>query len=681
MKAVQLLAALLWMSVGALALGAEESPIGRQIGDFTLQDYLGAKHTLSEWEDKPALVVVFLGTECPLARLYGPRLVELAEHYSPQGVQFIGVNSNQQDTLLEIAHYARVHKIEFPLLKDAGNRIADQFGAVRTPEAFVLDEGRVVRYWGRIDDQYGVGYSRANWTTSELATALDELLAGKPVSTPITEAVGCHIGRIHRKPPQGDITYSRQISRLLQKHCVRCHRPGQIAPFSLTNYDEVIGWAETICEVMDDGRMPPWHANPAYGQFANDARMTADEKQLFQTWVDNGLPQGDPRQLPAAVKYDEGWQIGKPDAVFSMPEPFHVPAKGLVPYQYFYLDPKFEEDVWVRASEVRPGNRSVVHHIFLFFLPPGQHEPRAEDPLYNAVAAYAPGVPAGVGQEGFSRRIPAGSKLAFQVHYTPNGSEQVDVSEVGLVFAEPDDVDKEIKVQAALNLDFRIPPGAPDYRIEAGYQFTQDTFVHSLNPHMHYRGRSFRFTAKYPDGTQEVLVDVPRYDFNWQNTYVLQEPKLMPKGTLMLCTGRFDNSAGNLVNPDPTAEVRWGDQTWDEMMLGSFLISLPESTRRGEFPKVTLLENDQYQVTFRYRPDREGVKTVFVAGTFNDWDRSKNKMSGPDQDGFFVTTIRLSKGQHEYKFVLDGESWIQDPENPDRTGPFDNCVVRVPRRR
>lgn len=657
---------------------ADNSGVGQRVQEFTLSDYLGAKHSLSDWADKRVVVLVFLGTECPLAKLYAKRLQELSQRYRDDSVQIVGINANRQDTLQEIRHYVHTHGVTFPMLKDAGNRVANALGAQRTPEAFLLDSQRAVRYRGRIDDQYGVGYSRAHFTRQDLAEAIDEVLAGRPVSEPHIEAVGCYIGRTSQREPTGDITYSNQISRLMQQHCVRCHRSGQIAPFSLTSQEDVMAWAETICEVMEANRMPPWHANPKHGDFINDARMADDDKGTFYKWVENGMPTGNVANQPEPIQFSEGWQIGKPGVILKMPESFTVPAKGTVPYQYFYLDSQFEDDVWIKASEVRPGNRSVVHHIFLFYLPPGQTETNAEDPLYNTIAAFAPGVPAGAFQDGLARFVPAGSRLGFQVHYTPNGSEQVDQSEVGLIFANADEVEQEVKIQAAINLDFVIPPGAPDHVVDAGYHFTQDTFVHSLLPHMHYRGRSFRFTANYPDGTKEILLDIPQFDFNWQNAYVLRKPKLMPSGTVMMCRGVFDNSEGNLVNPDPTATVRWGDQTWDEMMLGSFVTSLGPSVRAGEFPKVRPLDGDNFEVTFQYQGDA-GTKTVHVAGSFNDWNMERHSMLGPDKDGVFTTTIPLKAGQYQYKFVLNGEHWVHDPQNPNREGPFNNTVVRVRR--
>ena len=418
-----------------IAVVRGDVPRSAKIDDFTLQDHLGAKHSLSEWQDKQAVVVVFLGTECPLAKLYGARLAEMEREYRDQGVAFVGIDSNQQDSLLEIGHFARTHKIDFPILKDATAAVADQFGATRTPEAFILGKDGSVLYRGRIDDEFGIGFQRARDIRHDLAAALDETLAGKEVTTSSTEPVGCLIGRAKETAPTGDITYTKHIAAIVDKHCVRCHREGQIAPFTLTSYDDVSAWAETMCEVMDEGRMPPWHADPHFGKFSNDAHMPARDKARFRQWVNNGMPEGDAADLPEPIKYTDGWQIPTPDVIVRMPKPFTVPAKGTVPYQYFWLDITFDKDVWIKAAEVRPGNPSVVHHAFLFYMPPGQEEIRGEDPLINSIAGFAPGAPASLWPDGYARLVPAGSRLVFQMHYTPNGSEQTDKSEVGLVFA------------------------------------------------------------------------------------------------------------------------------------------------------------------------------------------------------------------------------------------------------
>lgn len=551
------------------------------ITDFKLQDYRGAEHKLSDWQDKELVVVAFLGTECPLAKLYGSRLADLAMEYGPKGVQFVGVNSNKQDTLRKIAHYASQHKIEFPLLKDSAHRVADIFAAERTPTVYVLDKDRKIRYSGRIDDQFGVGYSRAKVVNNDLVNALEELLNGEEVSTPETVAVGCFIGRSEAKEPVGDITYTEHISRLMQQHCVRCHRDGQVAPFVLTNYDDTSAWAETMLEVMDDGRMPPWHANPAHGHFANDARMSDTDKQLFRQWVENGMPEGDASKLPPPLEFTDGWQIGKPDVIYKMPKEFIVPPTGTVAYHYVVVDPETKEDIWIKQAEVRPGNYAVVHHALAFYIPPGE-EFEPGDPLFNSIGTYAPGMPPADWPDGYARFVPAGSKLVFQMHYTPNGSVQTDQSQLGVVFADPKTVKKKVRYMIAINTNFRIPPGDDNFHVTANRRFKEDTVLHALMPHMHLRGKAFRFTAIYPDGQEEILLDVPRYDFSWQLTYELAEPKRLPAGTVVKCDAYFDNSSENLVNPDSTREVRWGEQTWDEMMIGTMVVTDPDSEVKHE---------------------------------------------------------------------------------------------------
>jgi peroxiredoxin len=668
--------ALILALLASPAVADEPVPIGRQIENFQLHDYLGTQHSLEELSEKKAVVVVFLGVECPLAKLYGPRLAELADRYQEQGVAFVGIDSNRQDTLVELAHYARTHGIEFPLLKDPGNAVADQFGARRTPEVFLLDGQRRVRYWGRIDDQYGVGYARPSVQREDLAAALDELLKDAEIREPMKEPVGCLIGKVMRTSPAGDVTYARDIAPIVQQHCVACHRPGEVAPFELTQYEDVAAWADTIQEVIHAGRMPPWHANPQHGKFANDARLPEEAKQKIEEWIAGGCPQGDLKDLPPPREFHEGWYIPQPDLVLRMPEPFEVPAKGTVEYQHFTIDPGWTEDKWIKAAECRPGNRAVTHHLILFFHPPGKEEIDEGEALFNSIVGFAPGLPPSIYPEGVYRRVPAGSKLIIQAHYTPNGTPQTDQSEVGLVFADPASLRREMQVAAALNFQFRIPPGADNFRIVASRKFEQDSLLYALTPHMHLRGKSFRFEAVYPDGSEEILLDVPRYDFNWQNTYGLAEPKRMPEGAQIRCTAHYDNSAENLVNPDPTKTVKWGDQTWQEMMIGTFSIALADQDLARGMPRIEALGDDEYEVTFSYRPT-EKVEAVYLAGTFNDWKPAGLRMEGPDENGSYTIRQKLAAGVYEYKYVLDGKRWRFDPGNPTQTGFYHNSRLRV----
>jgi peroxiredoxin len=576
---VLLAAALLgWTICSSVAAEPAAAPrqVGRTIPSFSLQDFRGKTWSLEELQGTKATIIAFLGVECPIAAQYAMRLKTLAEKYADVGVSFAAIDSNQQDSLAELAHFARTHELEFPLLKDLGNKVADQFAAQRTPEVFLLDANRKVVFYGRIDDQFTYGIQRSKVEHQYLIDALDQLLAGQTIAISHADPVGCLIGRLltpkamtsGRGP---EITYSKHIARILQDNCVKCHRPGEIGPFALTNYDEVVGWAEMIREVVDQQRMPPWHANPKYGHFLNDARLSDEDKQLIARWIDAGAPEGDKADLPPPRTFTVGWQIGQPDQIVYMTEkPFSVPAKGEVRYQYFLVDPGFTEDKWVKSAECRPGNRAVVHHIIVGIVPPGA-KLGGGDFAGGWLAATAPGARPMVLREGMAKKVPAGSRFVFQMHYTPNGTPQQDRSCIGIVFADPSTIHNLVATEKAGNQRFRIPPGDPNYKVEANNMLSRDMLVLSLMPHMHVRGKAFRYTAFYPGGESEILLDVPHYDFNWQNGYEFLEPKLMPKGTRMFCEAWFDNSEQNLANPDPTKEVRWGDQTWEEMMIGYFV--------------------------------------------------------------------------------------------------------------
>jgi peroxiredoxin len=648
-----------------------ESAGGKPVS-FKLQDFRGAWHRIDDTGKDKVVVLAFLGTECPLASLYAPRLGELARAYEKKGVAFFGVDSNQQDAPSALARFAREHDLPFPFLKDVGNELGDRLGVERTPEVFVLDAGRVVRYRGRVDDQFGFGVHRPAATRRDLADALDALLAGRPVATPRTEPVGCRIGRVAKGRGDAAVTYSKQVARILRDRCVACHREGEIAPFALDTYQQAAGWAGMIDEVVQAGRMPPWHASPTYGSFSNEARLSDDEKRTIAAWVAAGSPEGDPHDLPEPTHYVEGWRIPAPDLVIPLPEVVQVPAEGTMPYQNFVIDPKLTKDVWVRASQVRPGNRSVVHHLVVFVLPPGSDDESKIDFL----AGYAPGMPPRVLPEGVARLVPAGSRLKFQVHYTPRGIPQTDRSEIGLVFADPKKIRKEMTAVAAINTDLRIPAGASNFAAEADHRFDQDTIVYSLLPHMHLRGKSFRFEAVYPDRRREVLLDVPRYEFDWQNVYVLSRPKLMPEGTVLRCLARYDNSADNPSNPDPKRTITWGEQTQDEMLVGYVEVALDAQDFALGEPEARKRDDGRYDVTFRYRPPA-GTASVYLAGTFNDWKPTALKMDGPDHSGRFETKLTLAAGTHEYKYVLEGNRWRHDPGNRRQAGFYHNSMLEL----
>jgi peroxiredoxin len=547
-------------------------PEKKTVGDFTLSDPRDGKEVrFSALKDRKAIVVVFLGTQCPINNAFLPELARIHKEFAPRGVQLIGINSNAQDRAAAVAEHARKHELPFPVLKDSDNKVADRFGAERTPEAFVLDPAGKILYRGRIDDQFGIGYQRAGLPTRrDLVSAIEEVLAGKPVSVASTPIAGCRIGRVVEPKNEGAITYTKHIAPILQKNCQECHRPGHIGPMSLVDYKHVLAWSDTIKEVVADRRMPPWYANPKHGKFRNDRRLSDEDRKTLLAWLANGTPKGDDRDLPPPVKYPEGWVIGEPDVVIKMPKPFDVPEKGIVPYQYIMVDPGFKEDKWVVRAEAKPGAAAVVHHIVVFVIPPGEfYNP---DNPGQTLCGMAPGEMPLKLRDGLGKKIPARSRLLLQIHYTPNGKAQRDQSSIGLIFAK-EPPKHQVLTKPIYNLSFitrkiRIPAGADNFKMEADFVLDRDSHVLAFMPHMHLRGKSFRYEAIYPDGKTEVLLDVPRYNFNWQSAYALTEPKAMPKGTRIHCTAYFDNSSKNPHNPDPTQDVYWGDQTWQEMLVG-----------------------------------------------------------------------------------------------------------------
>jgi peroxiredoxin len=561
--------ACLWTAGTAHA--ADDALLGRSVADFSLRDVHGNVHTLAALADKKLVVLAFLGVDCPLARLYGPRLGELAREYEARGVVFLGIDANLQDTPTELTAYANSLDVKFPLLLDAGNQVADAVGAARTPEIFVLDQQRAIRYHGRVDDQYVVGASHEKVGRRDLALALDALLADKTVETPSTHFTGCLISRVRKVAPHGEITYAGEVAAIVNRHCVECHREGELAPFPLATYEDVVPWAESIREVVTAHRMPPWFADPKFGKFTNDCSMSEAATRTLLAWIENGCPQGDLSKAPPAPTFTTGWRMGKPDVMYEMSESFEVPAEGTVEYQYFSVKDKTEKDYWVSIAECRPGNAEIVHHVVLYAVGPHEKVARLEEAQRGKmIGVYAPGMNPWRYPPGAAMKIEAGSQLVIQMHYTPNGRKQSDKSYVGLKLLEPEQVKQEVGYGMVVNASFEIPPHAGSHEESARKLFLRDVYILNLFPHMHFRGKSFRFEAEYPDGRREVLLDVPRYDFNWQLRYDLAKPVFMPKGSRLICTASFDNSADNPLNPDPSQTVKFGLQSWEEMLVGYY---------------------------------------------------------------------------------------------------------------
>jgi hypothetical protein len=393
-------------------------------------------------------------------------------------------------------------------------------------------------------------------------------------------------------PASSNVTFYKDVLPVLQNKCQECHRAGEVAPMSFTTYDETRPWAKAIKTAVVTKKMPPWFADPHYGKFANDRSLSQDDIDTLVAWVDGGVKPGDAKDAPKPRVYTYGWQIGTPDQVLELPIPIEVPATGVVDYTYVVMPTHFTEDHWVKMAEVRADQRSVIHHVLAFVREPGSHWledakpgvpyiPKAEGKggpggglPGELLVGYAPGLQPQISNPGEAKLLKAGSDIVLQLHYTPNGKAVTDRTKIGFIYAK-EPPERRVMSMLAANYFLKIPAGNPNYEVHSRLTLPLDVKLVNLLPHMHLRGKDFEFKAVYPTGETQVLLSVPHYDFGWQLMYIANQEISLPKNTRIECTAHFDNSANNPANPDPTKDVRWGDQTFEEMMVGFFDVSFP----------------------------------------------------------------------------------------------------------
>ena len=618
--------------------------VGDEVKNFALLDYRGVHHELRRTNAR-AVVLFFTGAGCPIARQQAHKLKAIDNELGKKGVVVWMVNATPQndpddarlDAMFQLGKMApkevlgdryalrkmsglvppsilgdkktiRAETLQYafgtpplpPVLRDEHQIVSRYFGVTRTCEALVIDRKTdTLVYRGAVDDQFVEGAKKPKATRSYLRDALDAFLDGKPVAEPATKAHGCVVTYAEDEGAAGDgaavdgtaadgaagdgpVSYVKQVAPLLQRKCVECHTEGKVGPFAMSSYEKVKGWSEMIEEVVLDRRMPPWHADPHVGTFGNDRSLTGAEARALLKWIDQGCPRGDgddPLAATAAKPEAAKWPLGEPDFVVALPEQ-KIPATGTVDYRYIDSDFVAPRDMWVRAATTRPGNPKVVHHVIVRLRHPSNFKtPPPESFLFTT---WVPGLDAGECPPGTGLFVPKGAKFNFEVHYTTNGEAQTDRSEVGLYVAKATPT-MRLDVRAAHTRALDVAPRDPDARHEATYFFERESIVYAMAPHMHVRGKSFRFELLLPDGRREPVLSVPNYDFNWQTSYVLKEPLRVPAGTWMLCTGSFDNSPANPHNPDPEARVDWGPQTHNEMFMG--FITLAEVPKKSAAPE------------------------------------------------------------------------------------------------
>ena len=551
------------LAAGPVPVAPQHAGVGKLVPILTATTLSGEAFPLAG--GRPTVVAV-TSTSCPVSRKYVPELARLAKAHP--GFDWVFVNPLASDEKADMAKAAA--KLGGRYVSDSTGTLAAALGATSTADVFVLDARRTVAYRGAVDDRYGPGFSKETATRTYLADALTAVAAGKPVPVPATTAPGCDLAL--PPAPAGAVTYHDQIARIVQRHCLECHRAGGVGPFPLETRDQLLSHKGMVRRVVEDGTMPPWFAKG--GHWANDRSLTAADKAALAGWLAAGGPAGDPADAPAPAQFPAGeWAIGRPDAVYQIAKPVAVKADGVMPYHVAEVDTGLTEDRWVQGFEVRPTAPAVVHHVLVFALSPAEGKSRLERAVAGAeerrgfFAAYVPGNAWQVFPDGFAKKLVKGSRLRFQIHYTPNGTAAEDQVRVGVKWAKGPPA-HELKVTGLANPRLRIPAGAAAHPEEASIRLPFDAVVTAFMPHLHVRGVACKYEATAADGKATTLLDIPRYDFNWQLRYQPAEPVRLARGTTLKFTAVYDNSAGNPANPDPTRVVPWGQQTTDEMLLG-----------------------------------------------------------------------------------------------------------------
>jgi mono/diheme cytochrome c family protein/thiol-disulfide isomerase/thioredoxin len=563
---------------------ARELGIGSYAADVRASGVDGVMRSWREGRGDKLTVIALTSVTCPLCRKFGPSLARIEDAFRARGVKFVFVNVSGTDSAADMRRQIADLGLDGLYLNDADGRIAATLRACTTTEVFVIDSANTLVYRGAVSDQYGVNFTLPEPRRRFLEDALDAALAGRAPEIPATSAPGCAIEPAKTTAAVGGepvVNYARDISRIMAANCIECHREGGVGPFRLDTYEAVSRRATMIRAVTEEGTMPPWFAAPIDSDggahaspWSNDRSISQAEKDAIAAWIAAGKPEGDPKDLPLPRAFAESaWKIGTPDAVFELPEPIAVKADGFMPYQNVLVPTNIAEDRWVKAVQIAPTDPSVVHHVLVFALDenaakdPATRRRLGADEASGYWAAYVPGNDSMVLPEGMARKLPANSSLLFQIHYTPNGKATRDQMKIGLVFADAPPRHL-VRTAAVANIRLRIPPGAANHRETGQLRVPADAKILAFMPHMHVRGKAYRYELELPGQPKRTVLDIPKYDFNWQLRYELREPLEAPRGAVLYGTAWYDNSADNPANPDPTKTVRWGPQTVDEMMLG-----------------------------------------------------------------------------------------------------------------
>lgn len=555
----------------ALPLFSASASAGERVGDFSLLDQNGDFHHMAWYDDHKAIAFLVQVNGSEQTHAAAADYARMLTRFDADGVEFMMLNplgESRSSIKQDLASLA----MQMPVLIDDAQIISEAMGVDKSGETFLYDPRSFeIIYRGSV---------------AGLEKALEEVVAGQSISTPAVAMTG---NDIHYSVQSAEISYSRDVAPILAENCAACHRVGGIAPFAMDSHAMVQGWSPMIREVLMTKRMPPGQIDPHVGKFSNDYVLAVEEQQQLIHWIEAGARKdGDTDPLAALTWPETKWALGEPDLIVKVP-PQSIPATGILDYITVEVPIELERDRWVRASQYIPGDRTVLHHTLNDLVPPGATGRRSflggGDPNQANITAYIPGAEPAIEPPNTGGLLRAGSTLRLQLHYTTTGKETVDASEIGVWFYPEDEIPTErMSGQCACIFPMgwtNITPYDPNFELRQSVTLKEDAYMQSFLPHMHFRGKSMRFNAHYPDGTEQELINIANYNYNWQISYKLEEPILMPAGTRIEAIGHYDNSTQNKANPDPSRSVPWGDQSWDEMFFGAMSWKNVDQSRSG----------------------------------------------------------------------------------------------------
>lgn len=551
---------------------AADEIVGMRVDDFELIDHTGTAQRLYYHDDAPAIVLMIQGNGCPIVRNVMPSLHAVRDEYADKGVQFFLINSNLQDTRESIAAEVEEFGYSIPVLKDAYQLVGESLNVSRTAEVFVIDpKSKTVVYHGPVDDRVTYEIQKSKAENTYLADALDSVLAGQKVANAEVEAPGCIVNLPEKdlREQHAEISYHDTIAPILEENCVGCHQEGGIGPWAMSSYQMIKGFSPMIREVIRTDRMPPWHADPEVGHFIRDRSLSASDIKNLVHWIEAGSPRGEgPDPLAAPREPLKDWPLGTPDAIVTLPA-YTVPATGVVDYRYPVVDNPLTEGKWLKATTVKVGSRETVHHVLSGYMAEKPKNGRSGQSNWgSSVGGYAVGAESNIARDNMGTYIPAGGAFGFQMHYTTYGKEATDETQIGLYFYDEDE--KPDLMVRAINIadpSIEIPPNTAMHKEQAYIEFPHDAELLFAFPHAHYRGQASSLTLRYPDGKEELILSLPRYDFNWQRSYEFADPIKVPAGSKLISVNYYDNTERNPANPAPEQRVFWGDQSHEEMLF------------------------------------------------------------------------------------------------------------------